>query len=126
MTTSPHTSLYIDGRTVETSGSFDIVNPLTRKIVGTCSSASIEDCKSAVDAAERAFPAWEKTPLAKKREILLKTAELIESEAYGKRFVEAQSRETAGALGWIKIGIAGAASYFRTAAGMASELQGQV
>jgi hypothetical protein len=122
----PHTLLQIDGTDVDAKQRIEIVNPLKRQVVGTCAAATEKDCIAAVDAAARAFPAWEAVPLAKKRDIFLKTAELLESDAYRSRLMEVQKREMAATPGWSAVGVGGAVNYFRTTAGLASELQGRV
>jgi len=42
-----------------------------------CSSISVVEAIQAVEAAEKAFPAWPDTPSSKKRDLLLKAADIV-------------------------------------------------
>ena len=56
---------------------FRVLNPATKQVIGTVSSATPEDVKAAVDAARTAFPTWSKTPPSERAEILFRVGELI-------------------------------------------------
>ncbi|KAH6609784.1 ALDH-like protein [Trichoderma cornu-damae] len=60
---------------------YEVVNAAEDKIVHYGQGGSVDDAKAACDAAAAAFPSWSKTPYWKRREILLKVADLIESRA---------------------------------------------
>lgn len=49
---------FIDGRRVEATGSFDLASPIDGRPLGKIAQASRQQVGSAVEAAERAFPAW--------------------------------------------------------------------
>jgi len=53
---------------------FETVNPTTREPVGSFVVGTTEDVRAAVDAAEKAFPAWRDTPAPVRGEILLEIA----------------------------------------------------
>ncbi|TDL25407.1 ALDH-like protein [Rickenella mellea] len=57
----PRALLWINGRTraASTNHTFEVHNPLRKKIVSVCASATSEDCKDAVEAAAHAFTTWE-------------------------------------------------------------------
>ena len=54
---------------------FDVVSPLTDKILYKSSGASADDAVAAIAAAEAAFPAWSKTKPRLRRDLLVKAAE---------------------------------------------------
>ena len=78
--------IWINGKEETLSSTFDVINPSTGKPIWKSSSASKEDAKRAVDAAQAAFPAWRKTKSTVRRDIFLKAADILESraEAYGE------------------------------------------
>jgi acyl-CoA reductase-like NAD-dependent aldehyde dehydrogenase len=103
--------MYIDGRwrDAEGDGVFDVVDPATRKMIERVPDASAADVRSAVDAADRAFPAWAATPAKERGRILARIQARLESETEaiarlivlenGKPFEEAK-KEVAFALGY--------------------------
>ena len=94
---TPFTPLLINGQFRPSSGgkSFEVHNPYSGELVGTAASATSQDCKDAVEAAGKAFQSWEKTPLALRRDILLKAADILVTEKYRKKVHEALRDETA-------------------------------
>jgi len=72
--------LLINGEEVTTrNNTFDVISPVTHHKIWSCSSASPEDAKRAVEAAQAAFPAWAATKPAQRRDILLSAASILES-----------------------------------------------
>ncbi|KAI5363669.1 Putative aldehyde dehydrogenase domain, aldehyde/histidinol dehydrogenase [Septoria linicola] len=57
--------LWRNGEQIQTTNSFDL----------KASSASVDECNAAVDAAQKAFPAWSKTKPGHRRDLFLKAAE---------------------------------------------------
>ncbi|KAH6886367.1 succinate-semialdehyde dehydrogenase [NADP+] [Thelonectria olida] len=51
---------YIDGQWVssKSTNTFNVRNPASESLIGTCPESSLEDLDDAIQAAERAFPAW--------------------------------------------------------------------
>ena len=79
---SGHTlPLQINGQEVETTNTFDVVDPLTGKISWKSASASKEDAINAIEAAQAAFPAWSKTKSSARRDIFLKAADILASRS---------------------------------------------
>ncbi|HTT15901.1 MAG TPA: aldehyde dehydrogenase family protein [Thermoplasmata archaeon] len=74
--------LLIDGRwTVPPNATrFTTKNPATGETVGSFVSATPEDVRAAVGAAQRAFPTWRETPAPKRGEILLEVARRMRAE----------------------------------------------
>ena len=71
--------LQINGKEVKTERTFDVVNPATGEVVWQSASASKKDAIHAVEAAEAAFPAWSRTKPSKRRNIINKAADILES-----------------------------------------------
>jgi RHH-type proline utilization regulon transcriptional repressor/proline dehydrogenase/delta 1-pyrroline-5-carboxylate dehydrogenase len=70
-------SLWIDGQAVETAEEIASVNPACpSEVVGRTASASLEDAERAVQAANRAFPAWRDTPARERAGLLFRVAQL--------------------------------------------------
>lgn len=84
--------LYIDGKDITSSSTFPVVSPSTGETVWNASSASTKDALAAVDAAQKAFPAWNKTKPIYRRNILFKAAELLEQRS--KECIEYIMQET--------------------------------
>ena len=73
--------LQINGEEITTDNTFDVVSPRTGKLLWKSASCSKKDAIRAVEAAQAAFPNWSRTKPAKRRDLLLKAAELFESRA---------------------------------------------
>lgn len=72
---------YIGGELVEpASGRYlDNIEPATGQVYSSVPDGDERDVERAVEAAEKAFPAWSGTPAAERSRILLKIADLIEA-----------------------------------------------
>src|SRR3954454_8050175 len=57
---------------------FDDVNPATAEVIAAIPDSDDRDVDDAVRAAKAAFPAWSRTPVAERSNLLLKLADLIE------------------------------------------------
>lgn len=79
MTPSP---LYIDGAWRSGDGAtVPVVNPATLETVGAISESTPAEIDAALQAAARAFPAWAKTPPARRAEALRRVANLLDERA---------------------------------------------
>ncbi|MEO8363536.1 MAG: NAD-dependent succinate-semialdehyde dehydrogenase [Ilumatobacteraceae bacterium] len=74
------TSSYIGGEWVQSSSTFDVLNPMTGKSIAQVSNATIAECLTAVDAAHDAFPLWKATAPRQRAEILRKAFEIMIAE----------------------------------------------
>ena len=74
--------IQINGKEVETEFTFDVVNPATGEVLWASFSASKTNAINAIEAAQTAFPAWSKSKPSKRRDILLKAADIMESRAH--------------------------------------------
>lgn len=67
--------LWLDGKEVTTSTTFDVISPLDQTTICKSSSASDDDVQAAIAAAEKALPAWSQTKPNVRRDILLRAAD---------------------------------------------------
>ena len=65
------TQCYIDGQWVGGSQNLSVVNPATGSVLGTVPKLGAEEARRAIDAAERAWPAW-RAQTAKERAAILR------------------------------------------------------
>ncbi|KAL3262718.1 hypothetical protein ABHI18_002466 [Aspergillus niger] len=71
--------LIINGREESGSHMFEVKSPVTGKACWTAASATLSDATRAIETAEAAFSAWACTKPAARRDILSKTADILES-----------------------------------------------
>lgn len=74
-------SLTIDGNSVQTANTFEVINPATAEVAAECSLGTVVELNAAVAAAKAAFPAWAATPDEDRVAALGKIADLIEANA---------------------------------------------
>ncbi|WP_011582899.1 MULTISPECIES: aldehyde dehydrogenase family protein [Chelativorans] len=72
-------ALTINGKAVQTSTTFDVINPATGEVAAACPEGTVAELNAAVAAAKSAFPAWSSRPDSNRREALGKIADLIEA-----------------------------------------------
>jgi succinate-semialdehyde dehydrogenase/glutarate-semialdehyde dehydrogenase len=120
------TDLWIGGKWTKSSdgGRFDVIDPATEKTIASVASATVEDAKAALDAAEAAFPAWAAKKPRERGEILRKAYEVIMRDA--ERFAKLITLENGKALSDSRGEIAYAAEFFRWYAGEAVRNNGQI
>jgi succinate-semialdehyde dehydrogenase/glutarate-semialdehyde dehydrogenase len=107
------TDLWIGGKWRKSSNGerFDVTDPATENKIASVASATPEDAKAAVDAADAAFPAWAaKTPRAR-GEILRKAYELVMRDA--ERLARLITLENGKALPDSRGEVAYSAEFFR-------------
>jgi aminomuconate-semialdehyde/2-hydroxymuconate-6-semialdehyde dehydrogenase len=105
---------FIDGQFVEPAGGkyLDNIEPATGKAYSQVPDSDARDVEAAVVAAEKAFPAWSKTPAADRSRILLRIADLIERDL--EKLARAESIDTGKPLSLARsLDIPRAASNFR-------------
>jgi succinate-semialdehyde dehydrogenase/glutarate-semialdehyde dehydrogenase len=71
--------MYIDGawEEAEAGKTFDVRNPANGEIVGIIPDAGVAETRRAIEAADRAFPKWARTPAKERGEILRRTQNLM-------------------------------------------------
>lgn len=116
----------IGGKSVgATSGkTFDRIDPFTGKVATRSPASSLDDVKAAVAAAQAAFPAWSKTGPGERRALLNKAADVLASKVGD--FTELMIAETGGTGPWAGFNTMLAASMLREAAGMTTQIQGDI
>jgi succinate-semialdehyde dehydrogenase/glutarate-semialdehyde dehydrogenase len=107
------TDLWIGGqwRKASDGARFDVVDPATENTVASVASATVDDAKAAVDAADQAFPAWAAKKPRERGEILRKAFELIMRDA--ERLAKLITIENGKALSDSRGEVAYAAEFFR-------------
>jgi succinate-semialdehyde dehydrogenase / glutarate-semialdehyde dehydrogenase len=71
------TQCYIDGEWTGSSQNFPVVNPATGSVLGTVPKLGAEETRRAIEAAERAWPAWRAKTAKERAAILRKWFELM-------------------------------------------------
>ena len=123
----PFTPLLINGecRPAITGATFEVRNPHTGVLASIAVAASLEDCRAAIDAAHRAFPAWEDTPSHTRRQILLRALATMESEEWQKKAAALLRAEVAMPESQVTVNLHGASSSLVSFASMVNELKGE-
>ncbi len=107
------TDLWIGGKWRKSSDGarFDVIDPATERKIASVASASVEDAKAAIDAADAAFEGWAGRKPRERAEILRKSYELIMRDA--ERFAKLITLENGKALPDSRGEVAYAAEFFR-------------
>ena len=107
------TDLWIGGkwRKASDGGRFDVIDPATERKIASVASATVDDAKAALDAAEGAFEGWAGRKPRERAEILRKAFELIMRDA--ERFAKLITLENGKALPDSRGEVAYAAEFFR-------------
>ena len=71
--------LIINGKEITNETTFDVVSPVTNKVIWKGSAVSKKQAVEAVEAAQAAFPAWSKTKPSFRRDILLRASDILKS-----------------------------------------------
>ncbi|MGQ7249827.1 aldehyde dehydrogenase [Halomonas sp. V046] len=99
-------------------------NPLSGNAVTEAAGASCSDATRAADAAAQAFVRWSRSGPGERRTKLLKAADLM--EARQQDFIERMVDETGATPGWAGFNVRVAAGMLREAAGLTSQVGGDV
>ncbi|KAI0292402.1 aldehyde dehydrogenase [Russula brevipes] len=123
----PFAPLLINGerRPASTGATFSVHSPYTGALASTAASASSEDCRAAIEAAQRAFPAWEATQYATRREILLRALATLQSEAWQKKAAPVMRAEVAMTRAQLLLNFIFGAGTLASVADMVGELKGE-
>jgi len=121
------TLLLIGGEWVPASKNdrfFHRLNPVSGKPFTRAAAASVPDVEAAVRAAAEAFSAWAATGPGKRRDLLLRAAEVL--VAHQSAFVASMIAETGATEGWAGFNVAFGASILREAAAMTTQVTGEI
>lgn len=118
--------MYIGGKWVDASSGqyFEDLNPFTGEVYAHIPAGTREDAVAAIDAAKAAFPDWAETPPAKRREIFLKAADIMESRQ--DELVKAMMEEVGGTIGISMFQMGFVPGLYRMAAGAAYDVKGEI
>src|SRR5262249_2447789 len=107
------TDLWIGGELRKSSDGarFDVIDPATERKVADVASASVDDAKAALDAAQGAFEGWAARKPRERGEILRKAYELIIRDA--ERLAKLITIENGKALSDSKAEVLYSAEFFR-------------
>lgn len=104
---------------------FEIRNPFTGKVVSRSASATVDDCREAIDAAHTAYLSWEKSDMSTRTSIFIKAAEIFSSASFKERCMEAVSSETAATMDWSLFNWSFCSNYLRACIPLLAELKGE-
>ena len=107
-----------------TGATFERRNPLDGTVATVAPAANASDALAAVEAAAKAFPVWAETGPNARRALLLKAAEVIDAKV--EAFAAAMAAETGASGIWAGFNVHLAASMFREAAALTTQINGQV
>ncbi|KAK5168694.1 uncharacterized protein LTR77_006003 [Saxophila tyrrhenica] len=116
--------LLIDGEDVHPSNTFPVPDPITQKTVHLAPAGLREDATLAVEAAERAFESWRDSTPLERRTIMLKAAEIM--QARREELSGSMMKETGAKASWAAFNIKTAIEMVHEAAGMATQIKGEI
>lgn len=117
-------SLIVGGSPRAAARQFERRNPVTGEVATRAAAASVEDGLAAVAAAQAAFPGWAAQGPNARRALLNKAAAAMEARA--SDFVDAMMAEIGATEGWARFNLMLAASMIREAAGLTTQISGEV
>ena len=124
-TAVPHVDLITGSEAHKAAGgrTFPRRNPITGQVATVAAAASIDDARAAADGAARAFPLWSGLGPNARRAVLLKVADQI--DAMAPEFIRAMQAEVGATDAWARFNIGLAASMFREAAALTTQVGGE-
>jgi acyl-CoA reductase-like NAD-dependent aldehyde dehydrogenase len=116
--------LSIGGEQRRAAATFDRADPVTGRIATRAAAASVEDAIAAVQAAQAAFPGWSALGPNARRAALMKAADALDARAAD--FIEAMMGEIGATEGWARFNLMLSSSMVREAAGLTTQIGGEV
>ncbi|KAF8477955.1 aldehyde dehydrogenase [Russula ochroleuca] len=128
MSDVPFAHLLINGEHLpaNTGATFSVHSPYTGSLASAAAAASSEDCRAAIEAAHRAFPAWEATSYATRRDILLRAAATLRSEEWQKKAALAMRAELAMPQAHIMFNFFAGSELLGSVATLVNDLKGEI
>jgi len=114
--------LLINGKLVPGAATMNVINPATEEIVAACPRADLNQLNEAVAAAKAAFATWKNVPIEKRRQLVLKLADGLESRT--AEIAQLLTQEQGKPLGFAMWEVGEACRIIRTFAAM--ELKDEV
>src|SRR5580704_14556146 len=117
--------MLIDGELVEAKdgGWLESINPADETQLGRVPMGSVADMNAAVEAAERAQPAWAALSMSQRADYIYKLGDAL--IARGDEIARVESLDTGNTLGPMKRDVRTAVERMRFAAGLAYEIKGE-
>lgn len=117
--------LLIDNQWTAAEGgaTFQRRHPVSNAVVTTASAAGAVDAIQAVESAHAAFREWRRSAPSERRRLLLKAADILEAKT--PQFIETMAQEVGASALWAGFNVHLAASVFREAASLATQIQGE-
>lgn len=122
--TSATVPLWLNGKEVTTSHTFEVTSPTDHKVLYRVSSASESDVQAALDGAQAAFRGWSKSKPALRRDIFLQAAEIMVSRK--EELFQYSQSETGAERGVFEFEFGLAVDGLKTVAGLISTVQGAI
>jgi len=119
-------TLLVDGKSTpaQNARTFERIDPVKRSAATRSAAASVNDVDMAVQSAARALELWAATGPGRRRELLLRAADLLLE--HQSEFVECMIAETGATEGWAGFNVAIGASLLREAASMTTQIAGEI
>ena len=117
---------YIDGEWVDgsTGEQFEDYSPHTGEVFAHVADGTRDDAVRAIEAAQRAFPAWADTGPKERQRLLLRTADLVEQRA--SEISRVLAAETGGVQAFVDFQLSWITGHLRQAAGWVYQPTGEV
>ncbi|PKS09942.1 hypothetical protein jhhlp_004565 [Lomentospora prolificans] len=113
---------FVNGKEHIAERTFDVKSPVTGDVLHACSSASAQDVTTAVETAAEAFKTWKRMTPSRRRDIFLKTAEVMERRR--EELAKTMMEETGAAADWAGFNITVTVDMLKDLAGRISSVEG--
>ena len=113
---------YINGSFTNIKTTFDDYSPVLNETYAEVADATAADAKAAIEAAQKAFPAWAALSPEERGQYLIKVAEAIEE--MGEEIEEILINEVGSWIGKAKFESSSTPNFFRTAATLTDKVKG--
>lgn len=118
--------MFIDGKFVENASGkwINVLNPSTEEVISLMPEGTVDEVKTAIDAAEKAQGAWERTPAVERASYLIKIAAGIRKRE--KELTDIIVREGGKTQGLANVEVLFTADYLEYMAGWARRYEGEI
>ena len=103
---------------------FDRIDPVSGDVATRASAATLQDARSAANAAAAAFPAWSQTGPSERRRLLSLAADILDRRE--SEFVASMGAETGASVDWAKFNVHLGAEFLREAAAITTQITGSI